>query len=153
MNIERGIVIRDLIARGIDAGVLEVGPPFDGDAAARMMGDLRGAAPGLYATILQNHSYIELAGEPCYGFDYHEDDLPDIDVRNRERTAPDGSTLPEDALIIMEDAAGDVYYLRTSMGDGSPVFRVDADLLETSEAAESIVAWIEGWIEEYGDSD
>ncbi|MEO1277735.1 MAG: hypothetical protein AAFV77_02130, partial [Planctomycetota bacterium] len=69
MDAKTESTIRDLIARGINSGVVTVGPPFNGDAAARMMGDMPAAAPSLYATILQNHSYIELAGEPCYGFD------------------------------------------------------------------------------------
>lgn len=141
--------IRDVINRGIEASVIEVGEPFDGDAAARMMTGLPGQVPQQYATLLQMYSRIDLAGEMCYGFN-DPDGLLDIDVRNRDRRGPDGSPLPDDALVIMEDAGADLYYLRTTLEHESPVFRIDADLLETREEAKSVVAWLEDWINEYG---
>lgn len=141
--------IREVIKRGIKAGVVEVGEPFDEDAAAQMMTGLPGEVPQQYATLLQMYSRIDLAGEMCYGFN-DPDGLLDIDVRNQDRRGPDGSPLPDDALVIMEDAGGDLYYLRTTLDHESPVYRIDAELLETSESADSVVAWIESWIEEYG---
>lgn len=141
--------IREVIKRGIEAGVVEVGEPFDGDAAERMITGLPGDAPHQYATLLQMYSRIDLAGEMCYGFN-DPDGLLDIDVRNQDRRGPDGSPLPDDALVIMEDAGGDLYYLRTTLDHESPVFRIDADLLETREETKSVVAWLEDWINEYG---
>ncbi len=138
-----------IIERGVGGGVMEVGGPFAGDAAARLAAVVDGPPPEQYAALLQMVSWVRVDGETWYGFD-QPDGWLDIDERNRDRRAL-GRVLPRDALVFFESTCRDVYLLRAGRSEKhptSPIVRIDPEVMEMSFEAASVVEFLRGLVEE-----